>query len=91
MTIETMHYRRYKRSYSDCRTVAGSYDKVNKTIDVMIPDGRMKPSGVRGQKFLYLTFKGTELHTGRAVECTIKAISVANAVKRLPKDCVWDI
>lgn len=32
-----MHYGEYKRNYSDCKTVAGSYDSANKTIKVYVP------------------------------------------------------
>lgn len=91
MTTETMLYRRYKQHYADCETVFGSYDRRTKTIDVLIPEGRLKPSGVRGQSFKYMEFTGTEKTTGRAVRCTIKATCLANAIKRLPTDCTWDI
>lgn len=91
MTIETMLYRRYKQHFSDCETVAGSYDKKRKTIEVLLPEGRLKPSGVRGQSYKYMEFTGVEIATGRKVRCTIKAISLGNAIKRLPKDCTWDI
>lgn len=33
--IRRMHYSEYKRDYSDCQTVEGSYDKRTKTIEVM--------------------------------------------------------
>lgn len=33
--IRRMHYSEYKRSYSDCKTVEGSYDKRTKTIEVL--------------------------------------------------------
>ena len=33
--IRRMHYSEYKRDYSDCETVEGSYDKRTKTIEVM--------------------------------------------------------
>ena len=91
--IETMLYRRYKTSYADCETVAGTYDKINKTIQVVIPDGRMKPSGVRGQRYLYIRFDGIR-KDGKSVYAIIKAISAENAIKRLLKDnpeCMWDI
>ena len=91
MTEERMLYRRYKTSFRDCETVAGSYDKETKTILVILPDGRLKPSGVRGKVYHYLEFHGTERRTGRAVSITIKAVSTENAVKRLPKDCDWNI
>ena len=91
MTIETMTYRRYKQHFADCETVFGSYNKTYKTIDVLIPEGRMKPSGVRGQSFKAIEFTGTEKATGRAVRCTIKATCLANAIKRLPTNCTWNI
>lgn len=46
MEIERMLYRRYKTSYADCETVLGSYDKATKTIEVMLPEGRKKKSGL---------------------------------------------
>lgn len=85
-----MKYRDYKQHYADCETL-GDYDKYNKTITVLIPDGRMKESGVRGKSFKYFTFKGIENGTNRPVRITIKAISAENAKKRLPTDCVWDV
>nr|DAI94091.1 MAG TPA: hypothetical protein [Caudoviricetes sp.]DAV40294.1 MAG TPA: hypothetical protein [Caudoviricetes sp.] len=91
MTVETMLYRRYKQHFSDCDTVAGSYDKEHKTIEVFLPDGRLKPSGVRGQSFHWMEFTGVENATGRKVRCTIKATCLANAIKRLPTDCTWQI
>lgn len=91
MTIETMLYRRYKQHFADCEVVAGSYDKKNKTIEVMLPDGRLKPSGVRGKTYHYMEFHGIEQGTGRAVRCTIKAVSRDNAVKRLARDVDWEI
>lgn len=91
MTVETMLYRRYKQHFADCETVVGSYDKNNKTIDVLLPDGRLKPSGVRGKTYHYMEFTGVEIATGRHVRCTIKATCRANAIKRLSRDCKWDI
>lgn len=91
MSVETMLYRRYKQHFSDCEIIAGSYDKELKTIDVIIPEGRMKKSGVRGKTFHYMEFKGVEIATGRKVRCTVKATCVENAIKRLPKSCTWDI
>lgn len=91
MTEELMAYRRYKTSFSDCETVLGSYDPQGKTIVVLLPEGRLKPSGVRGQTYKYMTFHGTENATGRKVRLTIKAICRKNAIKRLPKNCTWEI
>lgn len=33
--LRRMHYAEYKRNYSNCETVEGSYDKKTKTIEVM--------------------------------------------------------
>ena len=91
MTEERMIYRRYKNSFSDCKTVPGSYDASTKTIVVIIPQGRMKKSGTRGKSYRYMEFNGIENATGRKVTCTIKATCRENAIKRLPKTCTWDI
>ena len=50
-SVIRMSYRQYKTSYADCETVYDSYDTITKTVDVIIPEGRMKPSGVRGKRF----------------------------------------
>lgn len=92
--ILTMKYSRYKSAYSDCKTVPGTYNKLYKTIDVDIPEGRMKPSGTRGQRYRYMWFDGKDLKTGRPVRVCIKAVSVQNALKRLPKeypDCEFEV
>lgn len=92
--ILTMKYSRYKSAYSDCKTVPGTYNKLYKTIDVDIPEGRMKPSGTRGQRYRYMQFNGKDLKTGNPVSVFIKAVSVQNAVKRLPKEyptCQFDL
>lgn len=91
MTEERMLYRRFKTSFSDCETLPGSYDTKTKTIVVLLPDGRLKPSGVRGQSFRWMEFTGVENATGRKVRCTIKAICRDNAIKRLPTNCTWQI
>lgn len=33
--LRRMHYSEYKNNYSDCKTVEGSYDKHDKTIEVL--------------------------------------------------------
>lgn len=91
MEVIRMKYKSYKERYGDCETVCGSYDKTNKTIEVMIPDGRMKNSGVRGKSYGYYHFDGVENETNRKVQITIKAVSVENAIKKLPVDCTWDV
>ena len=90
-----MLYRRYKTSYADCQTVPGSYDKCTKTIVVIIPEGRMKKSGVRGQRYNYYRVSGTDRMGGKRVEVVIKAICIENAIKQLQRDydknIEWDL
>ncbi len=80
MEIVKMFYRDYKKHYSDCETVPGSYNKANKSIEVIVPDGRMKKSGVRGETFKHLWFDGTD-EKGKTIRVCIKAVSVDNAIK----------
>lgn len=76
-----MLYRQYKQHYSDCRTVPGSYDSYEKTVEVIIPEGREKPSGVRGQKYHYFKL-WAEDETGKRVQIPYKAITAGNALKQ---------
>lgn len=82
----TMLYRQYKQHYSDCETVADSYNKSLKTIAVLIPDGRVKPSGVRGRRF-----SGYQLwfldENGEKKFCSYRAVSAENATKQHKKVC----
>lgn len=83
--IVQMLYSQYKKHYADCRTVSGSYDSRWKTIKVYVPEGRMKPSGVRGQRYGYFLCKATD--GKRVFEITYKAITAENADKRHLKYC----
>lgn len=74
-----MPYRQYKRHYSDCETIAGSYDALG-TIEVIIREGRLKNSGVRGKHFHIYTFKCD----GQRV--SYRAVSEENARKQMIKD-----
>lgn len=82
--IHTMLYSQYKKHYADCKTVPNTYDKNRKTIDVIVPEGRMKPSGVRGQKFrtIYLMVGDDAQHT---FEQGFRAITYQNALKQAKK------
>lgn len=95
MKEERMLYRRYKTAYADCKTVPGTYDKTTKTIVVIIPEGRMKKSGVRGRRYNYYCFCGVDKATGKVIEVTIKAICGENAIKQLlrnyAKTIKWDL
>ena len=95
MTEYRMKYSQYKKHYADCKTVPGTYDTIEKSIIVLIPEGRMKKSGVRGQRYNYYRFSGIDKKTGGKVETTIKAITGENAVKQLLRDydrsIEWDL
>lgn len=78
--VWNMPYRQYKQHYADCETVYNSYDANNSTISVIIREGRMKNSGVRGKHYHTFIF--------RAYNSVVsyKAISEETARKRLVKD-----
>ena len=84
--IVNMRYGVYKERYADCKTVKGTYDERWKSIDVIVPNGRMKPSGVRGKHF-----HGYELwledENGKFGYCTYRAVSSENAMKQHIKWC----
>ena len=76
----SMPYSQYKNHYSDCETVAGSYNSKYKTIDVIIRDGRLKNSGTRGKHYWGYEFK---LSDGGKI--CFRAVSEENAKKQLLK------
>lgn len=52
--VWTMPYKQYKERYADCETVIDSFVRPRfgvSYIDVIIREGRLKPSGVRGKHF----------------------------------------
>ena len=79
--IQVMSYKQWKDHYKDCKTVKDSYDFECLTIRVIVPEGREKPSGVRGQRF-----RGYELflmdEKGNKCHCCYRAVSFENAWKR---------
>ena len=82
-----MPYRQYKEHYSDCETLELSYTKTNYSpaeITVIIREGRLKPSGVRG-----LHYHGYEffvMEDGKKYRACYRAVSEDNAIRRLRKD-----
>lgn len=81
-----MPYRYYKQRYPDCRTVPGSYDSSDKTIEVIVPEGRDKPSGVRGEHFHYFRY-AAEDEDGTILRLPYKAITAENAMKQHIRFC----
>lgn len=91
-----MPYKQYKEHYSDCETLAGSFERNehtgDSTIKVIIREGRLKASGVRGQKFSTFLFKRKE--NGKEIVRSIYAVSYQNAYKNLVKengDANWEL
>lgn len=90
--IWEMPYRQFKARYSDCETVAGSYQEYKDpngrviyapTIKVIIREGRLKNSGVRGKHFYRFQISYTA--DGQKEMNWFKAVSEENAVKQLLK------
>ena len=83
--IWEMPYRQYKEHYSDCETISGSYNDHNgekhPTIAVIIRNGRLKNSGVRGKHY-----SGYEFIANDGTKAVRRAVSEENARKRLEKD-----
>lgn len=88
--VWTMPYRQYKAHYSDCETVIGSFDAHENsrgvphgepTIDVIIREGRLKKSGVRGEHY-----RGFEFTAEDGTKVVYRAISEETARKRLKKE-----
>lgn len=80
--VYEMPYRQYKNHYSDCETLAGSYNRETGTISVIIREGRLKNSGVRFQKFNSYRFRSED---GKKIQCRY-AVSEENARRRIEKD-----
>lgn len=88
--IWKMPYRQYKTHYSDCETVAGSFDRhldsrgipcSDPTVKVIIRKGRLKASGVRGKSFYWFTFE-----TDKGGKVAYWAVSQENARKQMLKE-----
>lgn len=83
-----MPYKQFKDHYSDCETVPESFrrDEHNGTsyITVVVRNGRMKASGVRGKHFHGFEIEFTI--SGNYGFSTYKAVSTENAIKQAMKD-----
>lgn len=79
-----MPYRQYKEHYADCETVIGSYvcDMYEPArIKVIIRNGRLKASGVRG-----CHFSGYVLQNSKGEQMVYRAVCEDNALKRAYKE-----
>ena len=82
--IWKMPYKQYKEHYSDCETVAGSFERdmhQNSTIQVIVRKGRLKNSGVRGKRFY-----GWLIKLDDGTVHYYKAVSPENAIKQMKKE-----
>lgn len=81
--IWRMPYKQYKEHYADCETVIDSFERdmhTGSTIEVIIRNGRLKASGVRGEHF-----KGYQLKSDKGSIITYRAVCEENALKRASK------
>lgn len=85
-----MPYRQYKEHYSDCETIFDSFDRhedrhgnclSDPTIKVIIREGRLKKSGVRGEHY-----SGYEFTADDGTKVCKRAISEETALKRIRKE-----
>lgn len=88
-----MPYSQYKQHYSDCEVLAGSFIEalrdIPARISVIIREGRLKPSGVRGQHFSGYGFKSAD-----GTYAVYRAVSEENALRRCQKefpDKEWEL
>lgn len=81
--IWRMPYRQYKEHYNDCETVEGSFERVrhHATIEVIVREGRLKASGVRGEHY-----KGFQMTNEDGEMIVYRAVSEDNALKRVNKE-----
>lgn len=84
--IWTMPYKQYKERYADCETVIGSFYRPRFgtcLIDVIIREGRLKASGVRGKHFHSYQLSWDE--DGKEVYGTFVAVDFDHAVAQAQK------
>lgn len=93
--VWTMPYRQYKAHYSDCETIIDSYKEYVQeyghhyeyspaTVKVIIREGRLKASGVRGEHFD--SYWVEWLENGGHTRCErFRAVCVENAIKQAQK------
>ena len=84
-TVRRLPYREYKKKYNDCEIVKGSYNVEEKTIEVYIPNERIKPSGMRDQKINWYGFWFSV--DGEVFSTYYKAVNESNAARRFKSDC----
>lgn len=86
--IWEMPYKQFKEHYADCETVEGSYQGRDMTCGIYVPtikviirEGRLKASGVRGEHY-----SGYELKNEDGKRVVYRAVCEENAIKRAVKE-----
>lgn len=82
--IWRMPYKQYKEHYSDCETVAGSFERREFrpcTIEIIVREGRLKASGVRGEHY-----SGYRLENENGEQVVYRAVKEENAIRRAEKE-----
>lgn len=88
-----MPYKQFKEHYADCETVVGSFLPVDHQvrryaalITVIIRNGRLKASGVRGEHY-----SGYRLRNQDGEQVVYRAVKEENAIRRAEKEFggVW--
>ena len=81
--IWRMPYRQYKEHYSDCETIIGSFDRNRgvATIQVIVREGRLKASGVRGEHY-----RGYRLQNEEGEQVVYRTVKEENAIRRAEKE-----
>lgn len=76
-------YREYKQKWADHKTVAGSYDSKDKTIEVVFEDDEMAKKTNLGNRYEMRTFwfRFGNVERGICPICDFQAKNEANAVK----------
>lgn len=81
--IWRMPYKQYIEHYADCEVVIDSFERdmhTGSTIEVIIRNGRLKASGVRG-----CHFAGYRLQNSKGKQITYRAVCEENAIRRAEK------
>lgn len=84
--IWKMPYRQYKEHYSDCETIIDSFERDKNGdcfIKVIIREGRLKKSGVRGKH--YSGYEFIFMVNGEEIRSVYRAVSEDTAFKQLKK------
>jgi hypothetical protein len=81
-----MPYSKYKKSYVDCKTVGGTYNRFDKTIYVIVSPERLKSSGVRGERYNYFPDVKIYDKNGDSFTVCLKAICWDNALKQIKRN-----